>query len=391
MAEPVEKVRGGVRGIRTRRRGIDHAVRAYDRNSEVQGSQLAAAITYFGFLSFFPLLALGFSILGYVVTVYPDAESQVRDALNQAFPSVIGSGPGQVDVNAIANAKAGAGIVGLLGLLYAGLGWVDALREAMHRVFGLPRVTASFVKKKAADVFVLVVLGLAVLASLAVSGVATEAISWLLDALGLGTSIAAKGLAGALTVATALFINMVIFAVLLSRLSGTRLPFRRVQRGALLGAVGFEVLKLVGTYLVGRTTSNPLYASFALAVGLLVWINLVSKLLMFVACFVATEGWSGEPHDALIPGPTGQATGLAAGTEPLNALAPTKATRVQGIAYPDEGAARAAAEWAARRAERAASPAGQRRRRRRRNVGAALLAAAGFTAGRRSAGSGQRR
>ena len=40
------------------------------------GDQLAGAITYFGFLSFFPLLALGFSVVGYISYVYPSAQAE---------------------------------------------------------------------------------------------------------------------------------------------------------------------------------------------------------------------------------------------------------------------------------------------------------------------------
>jgi membrane protein len=61
------------------------------------------------------------------------------------------------------------------------------------------------------------------------------------------------------------------------------------MRGCLFGAVGFEVLKLVGTYFVGHTMRNPVYASFAVIVGLLIWINLVSRFILFTAAWTATR------------------------------------------------------------------------------------------------------
>jgi hypothetical protein len=48
-----ERLVRGVAGLRHRRPWVDHTVRAYDRNSEVLGGQLAAAVTYYGFLSSF--------------------------------------------------------------------------------------------------------------------------------------------------------------------------------------------------------------------------------------------------------------------------------------------------------------------------------------------------
>ena len=85
--------------------------------------------------------------------------------------------------------------------------------------------------------------------------------------------------------ALALLADTVLFAILLSRLSGAHQPWRQVRTAAFLGAVGFELLKLVGTFLIVRTTQNPVYATFGVIVGLLIWINLVSQLLMFVAAW----------------------------------------------------------------------------------------------------------
>ena len=60
-----------------------------------------------------------------------------------------------------------------------------------------------------------------------------------------------------------------------------------MRSGALLGAVGFEVLKLFGTFLIARTTQNPIYATFGVVVGMLVWINIVSRLLVYVVAWTA--------------------------------------------------------------------------------------------------------
>ena len=95
------------------------------RYNEVRGAQVAGAITYFGFLSFFPLLALAYAAVGYISVWFPDAEQTITDAVNGAFPSLIGPGPGQIDISDVQSARTAAGIIGVLGLLYAGLGWLD--------------------------------------------------------------------------------------------------------------------------------------------------------------------------------------------------------------------------------------------------------------------------
>jgi membrane protein len=268
---------------------LDHAARAYAHYYEVFGRQLAAAITYFGFLSFFPLVALAFALVGYVSARFPDAQETVTDSLEEAFPGLIGPGPSQLNVQDIINAKVGATLIGLVGLFYAGLGWIDALRDALHRVFGTSDRRPKYIKKKATDVVVLVGLGLALLASLVVTSLATDVTRQTLDVVGLGDSLVAVALLKVLSVALALLADTVLFAILLARLSGTHQPWRDVRSAAVLGAVGFEVLKLAGTYIIGRITANPLYATFGFVVGLLIWINLVSQLLIFAASWAATE------------------------------------------------------------------------------------------------------
>jgi membrane protein len=277
QARVVDGVSARLRAARARWQWFDHAARAYRRNSKVLGSQLAAAITYYGFLSFFPLLALAFSVVGYISGAFPGAEASVTKALQENFPSLIGSGSGQINVKDIIDAKAGAGIIGLVGLAYAGLGWLDGLRAALRQVYGTGERPLNFVKKKAVDAVVLVGLGLALLTR------------QVLGTVGLGDEPVAVALLKVLSVLLALLADTVLFAILLSRLSGAGQSWRQVRPAAFLGAVGFELLKLAGTFLIARTTQNPVYATFGVVAGLLIWIYLVSQLLMFAAAWGATS------------------------------------------------------------------------------------------------------
>jgi membrane protein len=195
------------------------------------------------------------------------------------------------------------------------------LRDGLRRVAGTDDVRLGVVKKKLLDLVVLAMLGTSLLASIVVSGLATAVTTWVLDLLGVAETSAAVVALRVLSVGLAVVVDVVIFAILLSRLSGAHLPWRQVRSGALLAAVGFEVLKLVGAFLIARTTSNPLYATFGVVVGLLVWINLVSRLLIFAAAWAVTQPY------ALTPAPMGERgagrrTGVAAATEPVSAVAP---------------------------------------------------------------------
>jgi membrane protein len=275
---------------------LDHLVRAKQRYDDRRGDRQAGAVTYFGFLSFFPLIALAFAAVGYASVIY-DAQDQIQRGIESALPGL----SQQIDVEGIANAKRSAGIIGLLGLLWAGTGWVDALREALRSMWlQKPHGGANIVVKKAFDVLVLVTLGLALFASVAISSVATSATHIVLDLIGFEGSIAATWLVRALALSVAVASSAVIFLVMFWRLSGVHIPRRRLLQGALLGAVGFEMLKQFGTFLIGNTTDNPIYATFAVAVGLLIWINLVSRVTLWAAAWTATDantdGVFGEPR-----------------------------------------------------------------------------------------------
>ncbi len=168
----------------------------------------------------------------------------MTQALEDAFPSLIGEGEGQINIQDIIDSRASAGIIALLGLAYAGMGFLDALRDGLRRVFATSDVKLSFVKKKLTDVVVLVLLGLALLGSLVVTSMATAATTFALDQVGLDQTPVAVGLLKVISVAVALAADTVLFAIVFSRLPGANLTWRQVRSGALLAAVGFELLKL---------------------------------------------------------------------------------------------------------------------------------------------------
>ena len=75
-------------------------------------------------------------MVGYISTWFPDAQTHITAAVEDAFPGIVGTGPGQINIDDVVSAKAGAGLIGVLGLLYAGLGCVDSLRVGLRSVFG---------------------------------------------------------------------------------------------------------------------------------------------------------------------------------------------------------------------------------------------------------------
>jgi membrane protein len=291
---PIDRVKRAVNRVRQRRPGLDHVIRAWQRYQADGGDRLAAAVTYFGFLAFFPLVALAFSVLGFVLAHDPTLRDTITSHLNDTLPGLVGNGPGQINVDKIAAAKTGAGVIGLLGLLYAGLGWVDALRQALRTIWHQDIRAGYIIVTKLTDVGILIGLGLALLASVLVSVAATTATGTVLGWVGLEGSLTASIVVRALAIGLAIVADVAVFGWLFTRLPSTRPPGARVLQGALLMAVLFEILKVVGSIYLKGTTSNALYGTFAAVVGLLIWINLVSRLLLFCAAWTVTAPYTDD-------------------------------------------------------------------------------------------------
>ena len=74
MPSFVDRAKGRVAELRQHHPRFDHAVLTQEHYGATKSSQQAGAVTYFGFLSVFPVLALAFFVVGWVSQVFPDAQ-----------------------------------------------------------------------------------------------------------------------------------------------------------------------------------------------------------------------------------------------------------------------------------------------------------------------------
>jgi membrane protein len=154
-----------------------------------QGPYLAALITFYGFLSLFPLLLLLVTILGFVLDGDPDLQAKLIDSALVQFP-VIGS---QLRENVQSLKGSGIGLaVGILATRYGCLGAAAATQNAFNRAWAVPRnrrpnpVTARL----RSLLLLLPVLGAGVLVTTALAGLTTGADAYGAD-VGAGLRVAA--------------------------------------------------------------------------------------------------------------------------------------------------------------------------------------------------------
>lgn len=298
---------------------LDHLVRAGGRYRADSGDRLAAAVTYYAFLSFFPLLLLGLSAVGYILSGSPRLEAEVLDTLRAYLPGVYAEIVDNLMI--VLEHRRTTGLVGLVGLLWAGLGWLDALREALRVLWHQDVGAGSLLRKKGVDVVTLLGLGLAIAASIGCTGVLGASASWLLRAAGAGrTSTVAVVTTGALGIAAGVLADTGIFLYLFKRLPRLNEPLHRLVRGAVFGAVGFGLMKIIGHLYITSyvTTGSSVFGTFAVVAGLLVWLNLIAKFTLFAAAWTVTA-----PYDDDRP-PSGTSSAEAqrqAGLSPAQAAA----------------------------------------------------------------------
>lgn len=304
MPSPLARGKAALGHARSESPLVDHLIRMQQHYGRVNAGSQAGAVTYFAFLSFFPVLALAFVVVGYLARYFPDAQNNLVDVIEQAFPGLIGSGKGQVTLQSIQKAAATVGIIGVATLIYAGLGWLSGMRTALHVVFELPiDRRPNFFVGKLRDLLTLAVVGSTLLLSVAVSGVVTRFSSQVLDLVGLDQDF--SWTVEVVAVVVAMVATTLMFFVLFKVLARPHTPDRALWQGALLGSVAFEVLKQLSSVLLTATQRSPAFQAFGIALILVVWINYFSRIVMYAAAWAYTSRLSQEARDtATTPEPS---------------------------------------------------------------------------------------
>jgi membrane protein len=169
--------------LRDRYAWLDHLVRAGARYTERHGDHYAAAVTYFSVLSLVPLLMVAFAAVGFALRARPEVLEQLQNDITAAVPGALGETLNGVVTQAIASAGT-VGVFGLLAALYAGVGWMTSLRDALTEQWGHVPEPPPMVRRLVVDLLSLLGLGLALVVSFAVTGLASGFAGTVLEFLG---------------------------------------------------------------------------------------------------------------------------------------------------------------------------------------------------------------
>jgi YihY family inner membrane protein len=234
-----------------------------------QGGNLAALITYYGFLSLFPLLLVLITVLGYALHNNPSLQQSVLNSALADFP-IIGD---QIRKNVGSLHGSGLALaIGLVGAFWGGLGIANAAQEAMNRVWEVPmRARPNLPKRVARSLGLIATFGAAIIVTMLLSGI------------GGGSSLPMPVRAAVIVVG--LLLNVLLFAFAFRVLTAQPLSWNDVLPGAVVAAIGWAILQTLGGAFVSHQLKgmSQTYGLFALVLGLLAWIYLQARLVIYAA------------------------------------------------------------------------------------------------------------
>lgn len=258
--------------------------------SSVRGPILAGGLAFQAVFATFAALWIGFSIAGLVVSRDLGLRRAIIDFLDQNVPGLIDSGGGGAVDPAVlldAGSFSWTGAIAIAVLLVTALNWLASARSATRSIFALPEPKTNFFLLKLKDLAIAAVFGLALLVSALLSVAGTGATGFVLRFFGVDSdSTIDYVLSRIVTLAVMFALDAVVLGVLYRVLSGVKIPWRSLRQGVLLGAAALGVLKVLGSALLGGAGNNPLLASFAVIIGLLIWFNLMCQVMLAAAAWI---------------------------------------------------------------------------------------------------------
>jgi membrane protein len=233
------------------------------RYGELNGNYLASSVTLSSFLSIFPLLLFAIAIVGFVAAgdanfaddvierlgITGEAEESITKALDQAQQS-----------------RRAASVIGIVGLLWSGLGLVAAVQYAINAAW---QVAGRGWRDKLKGLMWLAGAAVLFLTSFAT----TAAINFLPGFL--------APLATLASLSVSLGLWLWTFKVLATRDVG----WKALLPGAVVGAIGLEILKIVGGIYVPRAVSSAsaLYGTLGIVFAILAWLLFFGRLVVYSA------------------------------------------------------------------------------------------------------------
>jgi membrane protein len=244
-------------------------VGSWKKFSDDRAWNLAALIAYYAFASLFPLLLVFVTILDLVIRNNASLRDQLLDSAFSQYP-VIGQ---QLQTHVHGLSSTGiALVIGVILTLFGARGIAVAIQNALNTAWGVPQFRRPrFPRSLLRSLGIIAVLGPGQIATITLSSVAG------------GTGHLSGVTARIVPVAVSLVLNVGLFWLAFRIATAAEIATRDLRLSAILAAIAWQVLQLVGGYLVGhQLATRSAYGAFALVLGLLAWFYLQAQITLYL-------------------------------------------------------------------------------------------------------------
>jgi membrane protein len=232
-----------------------------------QAGYQAALLTYYAFLSLFPLLLVVTTLTQLIASSHPHLQMSIINATTSYFP-VLGS---QLSNHVHSLHRNGVALaVGILFTFYGARGVADAFRSGVNHIWQIPRSQRDgFPKSAIKSVVIILVGGIGFIVASISAGLAA----------GVGHELVFRGVSILIDV----FILFWVFNWLINISLPEHISLQDTRAGALSAAIGLVIMQTIGGYVLSRELKSldALYSYFAIALGLLFWIYLQAQVLCY--------------------------------------------------------------------------------------------------------------
>jgi membrane protein len=246
-------------------------------------THLAAAISYYLLLSFFPLLLAAITILSFF-TRDPNIEERVKQTISEVMPV-----SGDIVFELIKGVSPGLGAasaIATVGLIWGGMAVFNAMRKSVNTAWGI-KTPRPFMRERLIELLMMVGFGVLLLISVGVT-TAFKIVRGA-DITIFGRQLADVGFIWqALVVLASTLVAFIAFLFLYKFIPNTNVRWRHVWLGALVAAILFEIVKDIFVWFVGHfATFNLVYGTAGTIIALLVWAYISAVIMLFCAKLIS--------------------------------------------------------------------------------------------------------
>ncbi len=264
-------------------------LRSLTRYSNGRGALLAGGIAYSAIFSLAAALTIGITLLLGLLGRSPQLQDAVFSSISSSLPGVLDwkGSSGIIDPSdlVISTSFSLTGLVAVVVLLFSATGVMRAMKSSIRAMFGIDQVSSGAAMEQLRDLLGFLAIALGVGAT----GILTLANSLIgrqiLSTIGMESTVTSTAIhIGSFLISAA--IDGLILWVLIRFVALIRVPKKDLLCGLAIFGVISTLIRSLGTSVVG-SVNNPLLASFAAIATLLLWINLLSRVMLVTCAFIA--------------------------------------------------------------------------------------------------------